>query len=345
MGMKYRRLTENERDRLARYKAKKLSNKECGKKLGRDASTIGRELRRNRWKKGVYVAIHAQALATKRETIKAHCKPPLKNKKVFAFVTTHLRQGWSPDQIAGRLKREHKGDASWHICHETIYEWIYEQAKEKNEEGLYWFEYLRRKQKKRKKQAGRKVHRSHIPDRVSISLRPKSINSRKVFGHWEGDSVEGLRAKKDGIHTEVERKSRLVTATKVDQLTGKETVRAQEHIFMQYPPQARQTTTLDNGKENHDHLDMEKALQMKTYFAHPYSSCERGTNEHGNWHIRYYFPKRTDFTKVTEEELQSVITEINNRPRKILHYQTAQEVFDLELQKLAKRGKGVALAN
>lgn len=335
-------MTTQERDRLARWKAQMLSNTACARKLNRSVSTIGRELRRNHWKGEGYVAIHAQGCADAREQRVAHSKPTLKNPTLYAYVTDHLRQGWSPDQIAGRLRRKHPTDPVWHICHETIYTWIYSQPK--NEYGLYWYEYLRRKQKKRKKQMGRSVHRSHIPDRVSISQRPEEITNRSVFGHWEGDSIEGLRSKKDGIHTEVERVSRLIAGTKVMQLTGTETVRAQQHIFEHYPMRARQTTTLDNGKENHDHVKMETALHMQTYFAHPYSSFERGTNEHGNWHLRYYFPKGTDFTTVSEEELQDVIEEVNHRPRKILAYQMAQEVFDQELIKLQKGVVGVAVA-
>lgn len=332
----YQKITACERDRLARWKAQKVSNKECARRLKRSASTIGRELRRNHWKGNTYVAIYAQGLAKGRESKSAHGKKPLKNAKIYSYVTKHLRMSWSPDQIAGRLKRKHRSDESWRITAETIYRWIYNQPK--NEFGLYWYEYLRRKQKRRRKRIGRKVHQSHIPDRVSISQRPEDVNDRKVFAHWEGDSIEGLKSKKDGIHTEVERKSRLIAGTKVKALTGKETVRAQVEIFGQYPNEARQSTTLDNGKENHDHVDMEQRLSMKTYFAHPYASFERGTNENGNWHLRYYFPKKTDFTKVSEEELQDVIAEINQRPRKILNYQTAQEVFDQELQKLLKKG-------
>ena len=340
---KYNKITERERDRIARWKAQKVSNKECARRLGRSASTIGRELKRNHWKCETYVAIYAQGLANKRERKSAHGKKPLKNAKIYAYVTKHLRGGWSPDQISGRLKRKHRNDNSWWITAETIYRWIYSQ--EKNEFGLYWYEYLRRKQKKRKKQTGRKVHRSHIPDRVSIKDRPEEVNQRQMFAHWEGDSIEGLRSKKDGIHTEVERISRLIAGTKVSSLTGKETVRAQKKIFGQYPKGARKSTTLDNGRENHDHIEMEGSLKMQTYFADPYSSWQRGTNEHGNWHLRYYFPKKTDFTEVSEEELQDAIQEINNRPRKILGYQTAQEVFTTELQKLSRKGQGVAVAN
>lgn len=337
----YTKMTTQERDQIARWKAQQLSNKECARRLKRSVSTIGRELRRNHWNDGVYVAMHAQGLANAREQRVAHSNPTLKTPALYTYVTDHLRQGWSPDQIAGRLRHEHPTDPHWYICHETIYAWIYSQPK--NEYGLYWYEYLRRKQKKRKKHTGRSVHRSHIPDRVSISQRPEAINNRSVFGHWEGDSIEGLRSKKDGIHTEVERLSRLIAGTKVVRLTGEETVRAQQSIFVQYPEQARQTTTLDNGKENHDHVEMEQTLHMQTYFAHPYSSYERGTNEHGNWHLRYYFPKGTDFTTVSEEELQDVIEEVNHRPRQILAYQMAQEVFDQELTKLQKGVEGVAV--
>lgn len=201
-----------------------------------------------------------------------------------------------------------------------------------------WYEYLRRKQKKRKKQTGRKVFRSNIPDRVSISVRPEAVNARVEFGHWEGDTVES-QGHRDGIHTEVERMSRKIMARKVSRIAGEETIIVQKQLFTSLPSEARNSTTLDNGRENHLHGELEE-LSMKTYFAHPYSSFERGTNEHGNWLIRYYFPKGTDFKKVSGEELQDVIDEINNRPRKILDYQTANERF---VELLAEKQKGVAV--
>ena len=198
---------------------------------------------------------------------------------------------------------------------------------------------MRRKQKKRKKQSGRKVHRSHIPDRISIRNRPEAINNRSEFGHWEGDTVEG-KGHKDGIHTEVERMSRKILGEKVWTITSKDTVLVQKSMFQELSETARKSTTLDNGKENHNHFELNKEFGMSTYFADPYSSWQRGTNEHGNWHIRYYFPKGTDFTNVSDEELQDVINEINNRPRKILGYQTANEVF---AQLLNQEKGGVAI--
>ena len=199
----YKRLSPSERDQIAIWKAEGVSNKEIAKRLQREDSTIGRELKRNAW--GIYyVSIHAQGKADGRERIKAHAKEELKNPDVYVYVTEKLRDGWSPDQIAGRLKRGHPTDTYWWITAETIYRWIYQ--KEQLIEG--WYEYLRRKQKKRKKYKGRTVHRARIPDRVSIHERPQVVNKRKQFGHWEGDTIEG-RGHKSGVHTEVERMSRL----------------------------------------------------------------------------------------------------------------------------------------
>lgn len=303
----------------------------------RHPSVIGRELKRNSFKASdgtrYYVAIHAQARAEEREQKLAHSKQELKNPDVYGFVTEHLRMGWSPDSIAGRLRKDHPFDKHWWITAETIYRWIYQ--KEQLEEG--WFEYLRRKQKKRRKQKGRKVHRAAIPDRVSIHLRPEKVNQRLEFGHWEGDTVEG-KGHKDGVHTEMERISRKYAGSKVSAINSEQTIKVQKKIFAKIIKAARKSTTVDNGRENHLHSELRK-MGMNTYFADPYSAWQRGSNEHGNWLLRYYFPKGTDFSQVAEEELQDVIEEINNRPRKILGYQTPNEVFN----NLARKEVGVAI--
>lgn len=196
---RYRQLIDAERDLLAKWKAEGTSNKGCAKRLGRDKSTIGREIRRNSFEGKYYVAIHAKYQTKVRAKKKAYGKYPLKNSDVFDYVTRHLRGGWSPDSIVGKLRRNHKGDRHWYITAETIYRWIYEPEQLKAEQP--WYEYLRRKQKKRRKKSGRKVYKSNIPDRVSISERPEAVNAREEFGHWEGDTVEG-RGRHDGIHTE-----------------------------------------------------------------------------------------------------------------------------------------------
>lgn len=340
-GMKKRKkISSRERELLASYLAAGDNKTECARKLDRPRRSVLREIKRNSsWVMGIdgkkryqYIAISAQAKSDERKLKSAYNKQELKNPDVYAYVTKHLRKGWSPEQIAGRLRMKYPENPHWHICHETIYEWIYKQD-EQNDEGFYWREYLRRKQKKRKKQKGRGVHRGRIPDRISISQRSKAANHREEFGHWEGDSIEGKRKGSGaGLHTEVERMSRKIKAEKVKDLSSKTALRAQVKIFGSEPWVAIRSTTLDNGKETHEHYKLRSKFEMDTFHAHPYSSFERGTNENGNWHIRYYYPKGTDFAKVPRWELQEVIEEINNRPRKILGFKTANEVYDQLLQ-------------
>lgn len=315
------KLGAEERDKIAVWIGGGITLREIARRLGRSVSTISEEVKRNTYQ-GNYVAIHAQTVTEERKK-EARKRHPLKDADTYAYVVEKLGFGWSPEQIAGRLNREHNKTI---ICHETIYEFIYDKV---NKEKRLW-EYLPRKQKKRKKQKGRKVHRSRIADRVSIHARPESINTREEFGHYEGDTVEG-RGHKDGIHTEVERVTRYFLAQKVTAITSQETILAQKAMFSKLPEKARKTTTLDNGKENHLHMQLQE-LAMQVYFADPYSSWQRGTNENTNGLLRRYLPKKTAFTELTQEELDDIVTEINNRPRKVLHYQTPQEVFDYYLR-------------
>lgn len=329
MGNKTKELTEKERDRLATLRAKGVGVRGCARKLGRGVSTVSEELKRGSLPSGEYVAIRAQRLSRDRKAHRQE-REQLKNPWLYAHVWDKLRLGWSPEQITGRLKKDHPEDRSRHLSPETIYQFIY--APEQADERLW--EYLPRKQKKRRKQYGRSVHKSRIPDRVSIHERPAEIESRTTFGHWEGDTVEGQRAKKDGIHTEVERKTRKLLARKVARIASLETVIAQIQLFKQLPLAARQTTTLDNGKEQHLHGELTAALGLEVYFADPYSSWQRGTNENTNGLLRRYLPKRTDFTSLTQSELDDIVEEINNRPRKCLDYATPNEVFYSEIHKL-----------
>jgi IS30 family transposase len=259
-----------------------------------------------------------------------------------------LRWSWSPEQIAGRLKEvDHPGDTSWQICHETIYAFIYKKKTDTTKEGMrqlavldkrllgkektvvtvtdhkrpLW-EYLRRKQIKRRVRSGRKVHRVNIPDRVSIHDRPAIVAERKEFGHWEGDSVVG-KDHASGLHTEYERVTSLTRIERMIRITANQAALAAQKIFGDLPVHARRSTTLDNGSEHTNH----KKFGLQAYSADPYSSWQRGGNENCNLWIRYYFPKRTDFSTISDEELKDVEWELNNRPRKRLKFRTPQEVF------------------
>lgn len=155
---------------------------------------------------------------------------------------------------------------------------------------------------------------------MSIHDRPEVINQREELGHWEGDTVEGT-GHKQGIHTEVERVSRFLMAVKVTAMTSEQTSTVQQELFETIPCSLRKSTTLDNGRENHLHMRLH-LLGMQTYFADPYASWQRGTNENTNGLLRRYLPKKTSFTNLTQEELDDIVTEINNRPRKVLQYKT-----------------------
>lgn len=325
---KLRRLTKTERIPIAQLKNKGCSNKEIAWFLGRSVSTIGREIKRNSFKGKFYEPLHAQAKAEKRREKAWKAKHPLKNAKVYGYVLEKLRTGWSPEQISGRLRLEHPEDKNWWICQETIYRFIYQPENQKQA----WWEYLRRKQKRRRKRKGRKAQRVRIPDRVSIRLRPKVVDQRKEIGHWEGDTLVGL-GRKNGLHTAYERFASLIRMEKMSSLKAADSVQAQMKIYQPLPKQARKSTTLDNGSEHVFHLELKKRLGIETYFADPYSAWQRGGNENANLWVRYYFPKGTDFSKISEEEIRDVEWELNTRPRKRLKFKTPMEVFTEQINR------------
>ena len=360
--MKHKKLTKTERELLSQWGKEGLSSIQCAKRLGRHVSTIGRELTRNKTRVNVgkndweiiYEPLHAQKAADDRRQKAYGAKHPLKNPDIYSYVLNNLRGGWSPEQISGRLREiDHKGEPHWQICMETIYQFIYKEKTDQTRQGLkqsrildkrlpdgkssitvtdkdrpLW-EFLRRKQKKRRKKGGRKVQRVRIPDRVSIHKRPAIVAKRKQFGHWEGDSIVG-KFHISGLHTEYERVSSLIRFEYLVRITADQTAFAAQKIFSMFPAHARRTTTLDNGSENTSHGD----FGLQAYFADPYSSWQRGGNENCNLWIRYYFPKGTDFSTITDEELKDVEWELNNRPRKRLNFKTPQEVFDYCLKRL-----------
>lgn len=355
----HKKLTATERALLSRWKKQELSNNECARRLSRDVSTIGRELKRNGIKVNVgrnnweyiYEPLHAQSVSAGRKQNAWLKKQPLKNKKIYSYVMSSLKRSWSPEQIAGRLKLKHPKDSSWHICHETIYQFIYKPKSDVTKQGLIQqavldkrlnskqlsvnvtdydrplWEYLRRKQVKRRKHLGRKVQRVRIPDRISIHDRPTVIDERKEFGHWEGDSLVG-KGRLSGLHTEYERISSTIRFEKMTRINTEGFIQATGKIFGILPKKARKSTTLDNGSEHVSHIVLKENYDMDTYFADPYSAWQRGGNENANMWIRYYFPKGTDFATITDEELKDVEWELNNRPRKRLGFKTAQEVFN-----------------
>jgi len=322
---KYRKLVKEDRILIAQWKNSGYSNIQIAKWLGRNKSTIGRELAGNSFEGRIYEPLHAQHKAEERKVRAWRVgKHPLKNLGIYQYTIDKLREGWSPEQISGRLELEYEDNDSMQICHESIYAFIYSDAPQAR--NLRLWEYLRRKQARRRVRRGRKSQRVKIPDRVSIHTRSETIEKKVQVGHWEGDSIAG-KGHKNGLHTEYERVTSVTKIKRLHRINSKATIRAQTLIFTCLPKELRRSVTLDNGSEMVEHKKLNDKLGIKTYFADPYSSWQRGGNENANLWIRYYFPKGTDFSKVTEEEIQDVEDELNGRPRKRLGFKTPMEVF------------------
>jgi len=327
MTKHYVQLNQKERDQIFLLKKKGLSDSDIAKKLDRDKTTIGRELKRNIHRKiRQYLPDTAQRKADKRKESGRKQRYLNKQFELKKKIIKLLKKGWSPDLIAGRLKRLKKQ----YLNQESIYQFIYSlEGRKKNLR-----QYLRRSHRIRRPKAGRHSRKDLcIPNRVDIDQRPKHIEKRAQFGHWEGDSVVYNRHRKV-LSTSVERKTRKIIISKPRDLTAKEKSRTIIGRFKNLPQQARRTMTYDNGKEIAAHEVVTEAIGIKFYFAKTYASWQRGTNENRNGLIRFYLPRKTDLNKVTSSQIRRVENLINNRPMKCLDYMTPNEVFAIEMNKL-----------
>ena len=320
MPKPYKHLSQEERELIAAQLSEGSSVGDIAKAVGRNKSTISRELKRNSPpERRRYVPCRAHARACERKT-NANKHERLKNEFVRHYVKDGLAQGWSPEQISGRIRIDHPGQT---INHEAIYQYIYHPQ---NPDRVEMIKLLRRAHRKRRdKGIGRKVRKTKIPNRIPIDARPKSVESRRYYGHWEGDSLVS-RKSKAALNSLVERKSRLVLITKLQRKSAAETNKAVMGRLKKFPAKGRQTLTLDNGTENAKHETLSSKLGIKCYFARPYASWQRGTNENINGLIRWYLPKGTDFRTITSEQIARIEYLLNSRPRKCLGYRTPMEV-------------------
>ena len=308
----YKQLTLAERYQIYALKKAGHQQSEIAKQLGRDPGTISRELRRNRGQRG-YRPQQAQATADarKRARVRRRIQPQTR-----AQVVAQLLKDWSPEQISGWLKTRHQ----LRVSHEWIYQLIYA---DKAAGGELW-RHLR-SQKKRRKRYGRYDRRGLIPGRRSIEQRPKIVAAKKRLGDWELDTIIGQKHQQ-AIVSMVERKSKLTLLAKVEHNTA---AAVQSAIITALQPYCTQVHTLtsDNGREFAQHAVIAAALETDFFFAHPYHSWERGLNENTNGLVRQYFPKQSDFSKITPADLQRVMDRLNHRPRKTLKFKTPHEVF------------------
>ena len=310
--MNYKQLAREQRYQINVLKKAGHNQTYIALMIGCHKSTISRELRRNRGQKG-YRHYQADELAYSRQCEAYRSRIAW---DTWQEVERLLRQDWSPDQISAHLKQAKEPSVS----HEWIYLYIYADKRR----GGTLHRHLRSQKKQRKRYSGY-IRRGQIPNRTSIDKRPQIVASKGRFGDWEVDTIVGARHK-GGILCAVERKSKL---TRLRKLTTKAAAEMKDNTIEVLAPLAARvhTITVDNGKEFCEHELIAAGLQARIYFAHPYSSWERGLNENTNGLVRQYFPKKYEFARITDQDLQRVEDLLNNRPRKTLAYRTPNEVF------------------
>jgi IS30 family transposase len=330
--MNYQHFTVEEREAIQLGLWQKESIRSIAERLGRSPSSVSREIKRNRPpERHRYTPRVAHERALTKRGSRGRTQR-LKSDRIRQYVTIHLKRRWSPEQIAGRIKR----DLNESVSHEAIYQFIYAQVCRDGHGFLKvgatdFRPYLRRRRKRRLPFGTRRCQRVLQPKGPSIDTRPAVVDRRSRVGDWEGDTVESCQHK-PGINTVVERKSGLVFMTHLANKTTAATIGALTQRFQSLPSAVKHTLTLDNGFENGNWTGIEAATHLTCYFAHAYHSWERGTNENTNGLIRDYFPKKTDFTTIPTSELVYVERELNSRPRKRLGYLTPNEVFSVALR-------------
>lgn len=314
--MGYHQLTYRERYLIARHKSRGDSLAEIGRKLERSTSTISRELKRNADSSdGRYRVEKAHSYAKAR---RSKCRRGTQFEQAQVDLVHRLVQRkWSPEQVSRRLRKQ----GELRIGTATIYRWL---ARDRAAGGRSW---LQTRQLSHRYRKGYRVpdRRGRMSGKRLISERPKGIERRRQFGHWEGDTVMG----KDGRHcllTLVERKTR---RTRIIKLRARQVTEVNKALIREVRAGGlkMKSLTLDNGTEFHGFKELEHKLGIKVYFAQPYHSWERGTNENTNGLIRQYLPKGTCFKELTQRRCDEIEQELNDRPRKVLGFSTPNEVY------------------
>ena|SRR3989344_3716094 len=317
--VKMGRLTAYDRERIEHWVRLGLGVREIARRVGRDHSVVSRELDRNRSPHFAYEASKAEYFSTRRAK-KTNKRKLFKSAALRDYVVGKLHLGWSPEQIAGRIKAEKPAElVGLEVSYEAIYQFIYEE-----EPWLY--HRLRRKKPVRRYQRARQPQQLKIPERISIHARPELINNRSQIGHFESDTVVG-RGHKGYLSVQYERAIQLVRISSLRGLKAEQTTEALRQTVESLPPGFVRSITFDNGTENTKHTKIKQEYNIPTYFCDPAAPYQKGGVENVNGLIRQYFPKWRDLSSLTDQEIQKIQERINNRPRKKLNYQTPNEML------------------
>jgi len=314
----YSHLSIAEREEIAIGLENHMKQREIALQLGRNPSTISREIKRNNpsIRNVKYRANRAQLKAEERK-VKSHKKQRIPNKKIRRFICKYLKLGYSPEIIAFKALEK---DKRWKTNHETIYQWIYHDRHD-------LIPFLTKSHKKRRKRGCAKQKRCpKIPNRIMIEKRPEYVNLRSRIGHWEIDTVVS-RQSKAAIMVLAERCTRYVVIKKLSAKTAFAMHNATVNSLKCFSPEVRRSITYDNGTENALHERTNKKLKTKSYFCNPYHSWEKGTVENLIGIVRRFYPKKTDWKYISQWDLNKVARFINNRPMKLLGFKTPYQVF------------------
>jgi IS30 family transposase len=280
------------------------SLREIAGTLGRNVSVVAREIKANRTEDGRYQAYWANARSVRRRK-RSRSRPRIADESIREYVERKLRLGWSPEQIAGRLPIDHPGKR---VSYETIYQFIFKIRRD-----LTQFLQCGRKHRRKRKDSRKK--RVLIPERVGIEQRPAHINDRSEYGHWEGDTAVS-RQSSAALMVLQERSLGLTLLKKLPRCAAKEMAHAVIDRLRELRSDLRRSITFDNGQENRHHTTMQKQLELETYFCDPYSSWQKGSVENAVGLTRRFWPKKTDYALIPEEEIAMVEYRLNTRPRK-----------------------------
>ncbi len=317
-------LTLEDREEISRGLANQQSLRSIASVLGRSPSTISRELNRNGGY-DKYRATNADKAAWDRAKRPKVCKLTA-NKVLARQVAVKLKAYWSPEQIAGWLKKEYPDDEQLTVSHETIYRSLYIQTRGALKKELQAYLRTRRTMRRSKQSTLKGEGLGQITDAVSISERPAEAEDRAVPGHWEGDLIEGSR--NSYIVTLVERQTRYVMLAKITNKDTESVVNALIKQSKKLPDELYKSLTWDRGKELADHKRFSLATDINVYFCDPKSPWQRGSNENTNRLLRQYFPKGTDLSVHTQAKLNAVARSLNERPRKTLDFDTPADRFN-----------------
>jgi transposase, IS30 family len=316
----YSHLTRQERDQIAEFRSEGLGCNAIARRLGRSASTISRELRRNALESGGYrphVADGTYMLRRQRQSVLEA------DAKLAVHVTDRLSEGWSPEQIAGRLRRGVERGLRG-LCAETIYSWIYR----KGQKAEKLWRYLTRRRARRRPRHGR-ASRDTIAGKVHVSERTAEADARIGAGHWESDLIICKHSRP--VLVLHERKSRLTLMTRLAGKTAGETVAALMAILRRLDPRMRGSITFDNDTCFARHTLLRGMLSATTYFCDACASWQKGGVENANGRIRRWLPRKTDLDALTEDDIQEIAMTLNLTPRKCLGYRSPVETFLGEL--------------